>query len=239
MRRSFAAGCAILILLGLLHLSGHHSMLTSSGDSEDERRMLELMRAPQDMGAGFVRSTMDIVAGFSLGLSVFSVGLGLLGLVILRQGASPQLLRAVATVYAGIFGVMTGLVPIQVGSEAITGPGGALLGAAGIAVAFAAVVIVLAIVAAIIYGLGWLFVGLAIFIPVVIVIAVSPALAPVILLILAIWGIFRKKPGKAAAPRMEPAMQPSAPPSPSGPSTPSASPPPPPPPIPRDDPPAG
>lgn len=109
MRRSFAAGCAILILLGLLHLSGHHSMLTSSGDSEGERRMLELMRAPQDMGAGFVRSTMDIVAGFSLGLSVFSVGLGLLGLVILRQGAAPELLRAVATVYAGIFGVMTGV----------------------------------------------------------------------------------------------------------------------------------
>jgi hypothetical protein len=109
MRRSFAAGCAILILLGLLHLFGHHSMVTGSGDSEGERRMLELMRVPQDMGAGFVRSTMDIVAGFSLGLSVFSVGLGVLGLVILRQGASPELLRAVATVYAGIFGVMTGV----------------------------------------------------------------------------------------------------------------------------------
>ena len=129
----------------------------------------------------------------------------------------------------GIFGVMTGLVPIQVGSEAITGPGGALLGAAGIAVAFAAGVIVLAIVAAIIYGLGWLFVGLAIFIPVVIVIAVSPALAPVILLILLIWWIFRKKPEKKAEPapemRVEPVMQAAMPPAP--------------PPVPKQEPPAG
>ena len=129
----------------------------------------------------------------------------------------------------GIFGVMTGLVPIQVGSEAITGPGGALLGAAGIAVAFAAVVIVLAIVAAIIYGLGWLFVGLAIFIPIVIVIAVSPALAPVILLILLIWWIFRKKPekkdGSAPEARVEPVMQ--------------AAPPAAPPPVPKGDSPAG
>ena len=129
----------------------------------------------------------------------------------------------------GIFGVMTGLVPIQVGSEAITGPGSALLGAAGIAVAFAAVVIVLAIVAAIIYGLGWLFVGLAIFIPIVIVIAVSPALAPVILLILLIWWIFRKKPekkdGSAPEARVEPVMQ--------------AAPPAAPPPVPKGDSPAG
>ncbi|HQY47303.1 MAG TPA: hypothetical protein PLE38_10145, partial [Usitatibacteraceae bacterium] len=129
----------------------------------------------------------------------------------------------------GIFGVMTGLVPIQVGSEAITGPGGALLGAAGIAVAFAAVVIVLAIVAAIIYGLGWLFVGLAIFIPIVIVIAVSPALAPVILLILLIWWIFRKKPEgreeKAPEARVEPVMQAATPATP--------------PPVPKEGPPAG
>ena len=144
-------------------------------------------------------------------------------------------LVVVAAVLAGlaVFAVMTGAMPVQVGSETLTGPGGALLGAAGIAIAFVAVVLVLGIVAAIIYGLGWLFLGLAIFIPVMILIAASPALAPVILLILAIWWIFRKKPEKAAAPRVEPAMQPvpSTPPSPPAPPSP--------PPIPRDDPPAG
>jgi hypothetical protein len=147
-------------------------------------------------------------------------------------------LVVVAAVLAGlaVFAVMTGAMPVQVGSETLTGPGGALLGAAGIAIAFVAVVLVLGIVAAIIYGLGWLFVGLAIFIPVMILIAASPALAPIILLILAIWWIFRKKPEKAEGARVEPVMQPSPAISPSPPAPPA---PPSPPPITRDDPPAG
>jgi hypothetical protein len=111
----------------------------------------------------------------------------------------------------GVFGVMTGLVPLQVGSETITGPGGALLGAAGIAIAFAAVVLVLAVVAAIIYGLGWLFAGLAIFIPVVVLIATLPATAPFILFALLVWWLVRKKkgpkPSPAAAAKVEPVMQ--------------------------------
>jgi hypothetical protein len=128
--------------------------------------------------------------------------------------------------------------PVQVGSETLSGPGGALLGAAGIAIAFVAVVLVLAIVAAIIYGLGWLFVGLAIFIPVVFLIALTPALAPVILLILLIWWIFRKKkePAKPEGARVEPVMQPA--PAETTPPPPPA-PPPSPPPIPKEDPPAG
>ena len=109
------------------------------------------------------------------------------------------------------FGVMTGMVPVQVGSETITGPGGALLGAAGIAIAFVAVVLVLAVVAAIIYGLGWLFAALAIFIPVVILIATLPATAPFILLALLIWWLVRKKKGPvpppAAATKIEPVLQ--------------------------------
>ena len=145
-------------------------------------------------------------------------------------------LVVVAAVLSGlaIFAVMTGAMPIQVGSETLTGPGGALIGAAGIAVAFVAVVLVLAIVAALIYGLGWLLLGLAIFIPVVILIAASPALAPVILLILVIWWIFRKKPQKAEAARVEPVMPPAPPPAPPAPPVPPS-----PPPIPREEPPAG
>jgi hypothetical protein len=139
-------------------------------------------------------------------------------------------LVVVAAVVSGlaVFGIMTGMVPVQVGSETLTGPGGALLGAAGIAIAFVAVVLVLAVVAAIIYGLGWLFVGLAIFIPVVALIAAAPALAPVVLLILLIWWIFRKKkePPKPEAARVEPVMPPS--PAPASP-----------PPLPREDTPAG
>jgi hypothetical protein len=149
-------------------------------------------------------------------------------------------LVVVAAVLSGlaVFAVMTGHMPVQVGSETLSGPGGALLGAAGIAIAFVAVVLVLAIVAAIIYGLGWLFVGLAIFIPVVFLIALTPALAPVILLILLIWWIFRKKkePAKPEGARVEPVMQPA--PAETTPPPPPA-PPPSPPPIPKEDPPAG
>jgi hypothetical protein len=108
MQKLFAAGCIVLVLTGLAHLLGHYSMVTARGDTDAERQMLELMRIRHDLGAGFVRSRMDIVAGFSLGFSVFTIGLGLLGLVILRHGgATPGLLRAIVTVYAGVFGVMT------------------------------------------------------------------------------------------------------------------------------------
>ncbi len=142
----------------------------------------------------------------------------------------------VAAVVSGLlaFGVFTGNVPIQVGSETITGPGGALLGAAGIAIAFVAVVIVLAVVAAIIYGLGWLFLGLAIFIPIVILIALSPALAPVILVLLFVWWLFRRKEKAEPAPaaKVEPVMQPAPAPAP-----PAVQPSPPP--VPKDEPPVG
>jgi predicted cobalt transporter CbtA len=141
-------------------------------------------------------------------------------------------LVVVAAVVSGlaIFGVMTGLFPVQVGSETLTGAGGALLGAVGIAVAFAAVVLVLAIVAAIIYGLGWLLAGLAIFIPMVVLIATLPATAPFILIGLLIWWLVRRRKGPFEpnpAPKVEPVMQ--TPP----PATQS------PPPLPRDGPPAG
>ncbi len=153
-----------------------------------------------------------------------------------RKGLSFAFVAMVilAAVVSGLaaFGVMTGMVPIQVGSETITGPGGALLGAAGIAIAFVAVVLVLAVVAAIIYGLGWLFAGLAIFIPVVILIATLPATAPFILLALLIWWLARRKKGPvpppAAETKIEPVLQ-AAPPAP----MPQASPPPP-----KDEPPA-
>jgi len=118
----------------------------------------------------------------------------------------------VAAVISGLlaFGVMTGFVPVHVGSETLSGSGGALLGAAGIAIAFAAVVLVLAVVVAIIYGLGWLFLGLAIFIPLVVLIATLPATAPFILIGLFIWWLSRKKKRAraeaASAPKIEPAL---------------------------------
>jgi hypothetical protein len=108
-KRLFAAGCYLLIALGLVHLLGHYGLATSAGDNATERQLLGLMRSyEQDMGAGFVRSVMDLLLGFSLTFSILPVGMGMGGLVVLRYGGGARdLLRAFSTVYAGIYGIMT------------------------------------------------------------------------------------------------------------------------------------
>ncbi len=99
-----------------------------------------------------------------------------------------------AAVFAGLgmVGVATGLFPVQIGADTVGGATGALIGTAGIAAAFAVVVLALAIVLAVVYGLGFLFVGLAIFIPLVVLVSVFPVLAPFILLGLGIWWVYRR-----------------------------------------------
>jgi hypothetical protein len=108
-RRAFTVGCWVLIATGLVHLLGHYSLMTSEGQGETERQLLALMRGhTQDMGLGFVRSTFDILAGFSLTFSTLTLGTGLLGLVMARHAdRSPGLLRQAAIVYAGVYGIMT------------------------------------------------------------------------------------------------------------------------------------
>ena len=108
-RKVFAAGCWVLIALGLVHLVGHYSLTAAQGDTEAEKQLLSLMRAnPQDMGLGFVRSLFDILAGFSLAFAILPAGMGLLGLLLLRhEGRAPGLLRQASIVYAGVYGIMT------------------------------------------------------------------------------------------------------------------------------------
>lgn len=110
-RRLFAAGCVVLIALGLVHLVGHSILTTSQGDTEAERELLTMMRAnPQDMGLGFRRSIFDLLAGFSLTFSVLPIAMGLAGLVTRRHTtAAPDLGRQIAIVYAGTYGIMTGV----------------------------------------------------------------------------------------------------------------------------------
>ncbi len=128
-------------------------------------------------------------------------------------------LVVVAAVVAGlaIFGIVTEMLPMEIEGEVLVGPGGALVGTAGILLGFFVVVIALALVVAVIYGLGFLLVGLAIFIPVMILIASSPFLAPIVLAGLLIWWILRRKDkaeqAKAAA-KVEPTMAEAAPPMP-------------------------
>jgi hypothetical protein len=109
-------------------------------------------------------------------------------------------LVVVAAVLAGLamVGVATGLFPVQLGSETVGGATGALIGTAGVAAAFAVVVLCLAIVLAVVYGLGFLFVGLAIFIPLVVLVSLFPVLAPFILVGLGIWWYVRRSKRRAA-----------------------------------------
>lgn len=117
-------------------------------------------------------------------------------------------LVVVAAVCAGLgmVGVATGLLPVQFGDESVGGATGALIGTAGIAAGFAVVVLALAIVLAVVYGLGFLFVGLAIFIPLVILVSLFPVFAPFILLGLGIWWLVRRmKRNQPATPAAVPA----------------------------------
>ena len=108
-RKLFTTGCGVLVALGLVHLLGHYMMTTSQGETEQERQLLALMRSnPQDMGLGFMRTTSDILSGFSLYFSMSSLGLALIGLVVRRHaGAAPGLLRQTAIAYAATYGVAT------------------------------------------------------------------------------------------------------------------------------------
>jgi hypothetical protein len=109
-------------------------------------------------------------------------------------------LVVVAAVIAGLamVGTATGLLPVHFGSQHVGGPTAALIGTAGVAAAFAVVVLCLAIVLAVVYGLGFLFVGLAIFIPLVVLVSIFPVLAPFILVGLGVWWLVRRSKRKAA-----------------------------------------
>ncbi|MGZ5038238.1 MAG: histidine kinase [Usitatibacter sp.] len=110
-------------------------------------------------------------------------------------------LVVIAAVCAGLgmVGVATGLLPVQIGEDTVGGATGALIGTAGIAAAFAVVVLALAIVLAVVYGLGFLFVGIAIFVPLMILVSLFPVLAPFILVGLGIWWLVRRSRAKSQA----------------------------------------
>ena len=130
-------------------------------------------------------------------------------------------LVTVAAICAGlaIVGILTGALHVQIGEGYITGAPGALIGAVGVTIAFVVVVLALAIVVAVVYGLGFLFAGLAIFVPIMVLVALFPVLAPFVLLALVAWWLVRR----ASAPsRRSPPASGAAAPGPANPPPPSA-----------------
>ena len=103
-------------------------------------------------------------------------------------------LVALSAVFAGlaVVGILTGALHVRIGQGYIGGAPGALIGAVGVTLAFVVVVLALAVVVAVVYGLGFLFVGLAIFVPIMVLVAIFPVLAPFVLLVLLAWWITRR-----------------------------------------------
>jgi hypothetical protein len=103
---------------------------------------------------------------------------------------------AMVSAFAAL-GVLTGTLPVMVGDENVGRGAGVFVGAVGIVLAFVAVVLALAIVLAVIYGLGFILVGVAVFVAVVTMVASFPVMAPFILLGLGIWWLVQRNKRKA------------------------------------------
>jgi len=119
-------------------------------------------------------------------------------------------LVVLSAVFAGlaIVGILTGALHVRMGHGYIGGAPGALIGAVGVTIAFIVIVLALAVVVAVVYGLGFVFAGLLIFVPIMILVSLFPVLAPFVLLGLLVWWLIRRarRPSKAAdAPAAPPA----------------------------------
>ena len=77
----------------------------------------------------------------------------------------------------GLIALYTGWIPIHMGSSRLGGLEGMALGSVGLLIGFGAAALAISIVVAVIYGLGFLFAGLMIFIPLAVLISLFPVLA--------------------------------------------------------------
>ena len=103
---------------------------------------------------------------------------------------------AIVSAFAAL-GVLTGTLPVMLGDDMVGRGAGAFIGTAGIVLAFVVVVLALAIVLAVIYGLGFFLAGLAVFVAVIVMVALFPLMAPFILLGVGIWWLVRRSKQRA------------------------------------------
>ena len=98
-----------------------------------------------------------------------------------------------------LLSLYTGWMPVQVGDFQLDGMEGMALGSVGLLAAFAALALAILIVVAVIYGLGFLIVGLLIFIPSMILISLFPVVSPFVLIGLIIYWVSKKRKKDLAA----------------------------------------
>jgi Histidine kinase len=99
----------------------------------------------------------------------------------------------------GMIGLATNMIPLSIGSTKVSGLESMALGTIAMLFVFGMLSIVALILIAIIYGLGFLFVGLAIGIPLLILVSAFPVLAPFVVVGFIVYWFWWRKRKKAAA----------------------------------------
>jgi hypothetical protein len=98
---------------------------------------------------------------------------------------------------AGFLALTAGWLPVEVGDVRLDGIESLAVGSVGLLVGFGACALALAIVLAVVYGLGFLFAALLVFIPTAILLALFPVLAPLVLMVLGLWWLVTRSRRKA------------------------------------------
>ena len=88
--------------------------------------------------------------------------------------------------------VLVGAAPVQIEDQVLTGPTGFLVALAGAIIGFVVGSAVLAIVMLVFYAVGFFLLGVLVFVLMVVLIALSPIIAPFVLLGLLIWWMARR-----------------------------------------------
>jgi hypothetical protein len=105
----FRIGTWALFATAAIHLAGHFAPQPEPS-GEAERTLRDLMTSyRKDFGAGFSRTTLDFLKGFSLSFSAFLLWTGLLNLAALRGFADGARLRRLAALDAALSGVVVAI----------------------------------------------------------------------------------------------------------------------------------
>ena len=99
----------------------------------------------------------------------------------------------------GLTSVATGIMPLQFGDIQLAGLEGMALGSLLLVLAFFALALVAVVLTVVIYGLGMLFAGLLVIVPLMILVSLFPVLAPFVLFGLLVWWLIRRTKAKNAA----------------------------------------
>ncbi len=103
------------------------------------------------------------------------------------------MLLLLAGFFLGLVGLVTGWLPVQVNQFQLDGIEGMAVGSLGLLIAFGALALVVGLLVLLLYGMGFLFAGLLIFIPAAILISLFPVFSPFVVIGLVIYWILWKR----------------------------------------------